>query len=171
MELAWSFLQFTNTTVDNHSSIYFFFHVIYYWFHSTDIKSQRESSCVNSKLFKICQLFLLSITTCSIVSTKFAVIVHYIASAGFTVAFYPSDNLSFWHYFSHLSSYLSAQDVSFPVFVAIYFFFFVFSTFNGPSDETLLVKITWNHLCRAGSFVIIILLYQPLEYKQFSFCR
>lgn len=118
---------------------------------------------MNSKLFKICHLVLLS--TCSTVSTKSAVITHYLASTGFTVAFYPSENLSFCHYFSHLNSYFSSQDVNFPVFVAFFFFFFVFSTFNGPSDETLLVKIIWNHLCRTGFFVIIILLYQPLRYK------
>lgn len=53
------------------------------------------------------------------------------------------------------TSYLLVQDVSFPVVVAVMFFF---STFNRPSNGNLLVKTTQKYLARAGSFVTTILL-------------
>lgn len=148
--------EFADTTVDEHSFISFkkilFINYLILWM----IVLGRKHF-VWIILSEICPFL-------SILSAKFLVIIHYMASTDSTLAFNPHKNLSFCldFFLFTQTSYLLVQDVSFPVVVAVMFFF---STFNRPSNGNLLVKTTQKYLARAGSFVTTILLSLSWEYK------
>lgn len=68
------------------------------------------------------------------------------------------------------TSFLLVQDLVFLSFIIV-LILFVFSSFNGLSERTLLVKTIWKRFARVGStsVVITILLSYSLEHK-YLFC-